>query len=195
MCRRLWRRSRKCIWRCGGDDWRRRRGCLRRVQFESSVSEHVLRRASGRRGRGRRCGRGRGRGRLAHWSDASRPFLSPDEAKTGEEYCGNGADDGGDDDEDGTIGARASRTIDEGRLRSCGCGRRRRRGRRRRDGRYRCRRMRGLGCRWNVRRIAPTAVQGPLERLRRLRGPGGVLGDDRQHDGRVAGHVLLEREG
>ena len=154
MCRCLWRRSRKCIWRGGGDDWRRRCGCLGRVQFESSISKHVLRHATGRRGRGRRCGRGRGRGRgrLAHWSDASRPFLSPDEAKTGEDYCGNGADDGGNDDEDCTIGARACRVarFDEGRLRGRGCGRRRRRGRRRREGRDRCWRKRGLGCRGHV---------------------------------------------
>ena len=195
MCRCLWRRSRKCIWRGGGDDWRRRGGCLGRVQFESRVSEHVLRRAAGRRGRGRGCGRRRRR--LAHWSDASRPFLFPDEAKTGEEYCGNGADDGGNDDEDCTIGARACRVarFDEGRLRGRGCGRRRRRGRRRRDGRCRGRIRRGLGSRGHVRRIAPAAVQGPLEGFRGLRGPGGVLGDDRQQHGRVAGHVLLEREG
>ena len=87
----------RCLGRDGGQDWCRRRGCLRRVKLDSSVSEDVLRRAAGRRwrrrGRGRRC--------LAHWSDAGRPFLSPDKGKTGEEYCGNGADDGGDDDEDG----------------------------------------------------------------------------------------------
>ena len=53
--------------------------------------------------------------------------------------------------------------------------------------------MRGLGCRWHMRGIAPAAVQGPLERLRGLRGPGGVLGDDRQQHGRVAGHVFFER--
>ena len=109
--------------RGGGEDWTPAARCLRRVQFESScVSEHVLRRAAGRRGRGRGRGRRRRR-RLAHWSDASRPFLSPDEAKTGEEYCQEDGSGGADEDEGGTIGPRASRAA--GRLR--GRGRRRRR--------------------------------------------------------------------